>query len=67
MFSVQFMATDLFELNGKHYLLTVDRFTRYPILDYMPHPVSSQAVTQKIKMYCALFGRAEEIMSDNGP
>jgi hypothetical protein len=33
----------------------------------MPTVVSSQAVVKKIKMYCALFGRPDEIMTDNGP
>ena len=36
------------------------------MVDHMPAPVSSQAVTAKIRSYCAIFGRPDEIMSDNG-
>ena len=63
----QYIASDLFEINGKQYLLTVDRYTKYPLVDYMPNPVSSHAVTEKMKSYCAIFGRPDEIMTDSGP
>ena len=63
----QYIASDLFEINGKQYLLTVDRYTKYPLVDYMPNPVSSHAVTEKMKTYCAMFGRPDEIMTDGGP
>ena len=33
----------------------------------MPNPVSSDAVTEKMKTYCAMFGRPDEIMIDGGP
>ena len=33
----------------------------------MPNPVSSHAVTEKMKTYCAMFGRPDEIMTDGGP
>ena len=63
----QYVASDLFEINGKQYLLTVDRYTKYTLVDYMPNPVSSHAVTEKMKAYCAMFGRPDEIMTDGGP
>ena len=63
----QSIATDLFEIDGQAFLLTVDRYSKYPLVDYMPTPVSSQAITAKIKAYCALFGRPDVIISDNGP
>ena len=63
----QYIASDLFEINGKQYLLTVDRYSKYPLVDYMPNPVSSHAVTEKMKTYCAMFGRPDEIMTDGGP
>ena len=62
----QCIATDLFDVDGHTYLLTVDRYSKYPLADYIPVPVSSQAVTAKIRAYCAQFGRPDEIMSDNG-
>ena len=63
----QYIVSDLFEINGKQYLLTVDRYSKYPLVDYMPNPVSSHAVTEKMKTYCAMFGRPDEIMTDGGP
>ena len=33
----------------------------------MPNPVSSHAVTEKMKTYCAMFGRPDEIMTGGGP
>ena len=51
----QYIASDLFEINGEQYLLTVDRYTKYPLVDYMLNPVSSHAVTEKMKTYCAMF------------
>ena len=62
----QYIASDLFEINGKQYLLTVDRYSKYPLVDYMPNPVSSHAVIEKMKTYCAMFGRPDEIMTDGG-
>ena len=63
----QSIATDLFEIDGQAFLLTVDRYSKYPLVDHMPTPVSSQAITAKIKAYCAQFGRPDVIISDNGP
>ena len=33
----------------------------------MPTPVTSKAVADRVKTYSALFGRPDEIMTDNGP
>lgn len=63
----QSIASDLFENNGRHYMLTVDRYSKYPLVDEMPTPVSSHAVTQKMQSYMSLFGRPDEILTDNGP
>ena len=63
----QYIASHLFEIDGKHYLLTVDRYSKYPVVDDIPDPVSSHDITEKMTMYCALLGRPDEIMTDNGP
>lgn len=63
----QSLASDLFEINGHQYLLTVDRYSKFPVLDEMPMPVSGRAVAQKMEMYMSLFGRPDEILTDNGP
>jgi transposase InsO family protein len=62
----QFISTDLFYLKGKTYLIIVDRFSKYPLVDEITEPVTSNKVTQKIKFYCGLFGKPTEIMSDGG-
>lgn len=63
----QSIVSDLFEINGRHYLLTVDRFSKYPLVDQMTTPVSSHTVTQKMQSYMSLFRRPDEILTDNGP
>lgn len=60
----QCLASDLFEINGHQYLL---QYSKYPVVDEMSMPVSSQAVTQKMQTYMSLFGRPDEILTDNGP
>ena len=63
----QYIASDIFEAKGKQYLLTVDRFSKFPICEELPVPASSQVVADKIRFYVSLFGRPDEIMTDNGP
>lgn len=63
----QYISSDLFEVNNCHYLLTVDRYSKYPLVDQMPTTVTSTAVANNIKKYISLFGRPDEIMTDNGP
>ncbi len=63
----QHIASDLFEIKGQQYLLTVDRYTKYPLVEQMNFPVTSQRVADKIKSYCSLFGRPERLTTDNGP
>ena len=45
----QYLATDLFFINRKCYLITVDRYSKYPLVDEMSEPVTSKKVTDKIK------------------
>ena len=62
----QYIASDLFKINRKQYLLTIDRYTKYQLVDYMPNPVNSHSISEKMKTYCAMFGRPDEIMPDGG-
>ena len=48
----QCIATDLFDIDGHTYLLTVDRYSKYSLVDFMSAPVSSQGVTAKISILC---------------
>ena len=62
----QSISTDLFETNKKTYLLIIDRYSHFPIMEEL-RSESSTAITHAMKSVCAIFGRPDEIMSDNGP
>ena len=64
---LQHIATDLFQIHDRHYLLTVDRYSKYPLVDEMPVPITSRSVAEKLSQYCAMFGRPDKILTDNGP
>lgn len=53
----QSVASDLFEVKGHQHLLTVDRYSKYPLVDEMPMPVSSHGVAQKLRMHMSLRTR----------
>ena len=63
----QHIATDLFQIHDRHYLLTVDRYSKYPLVDEMAVPITSRSVADKLSQYCAMFGRPDQILTDNGP
>ena len=60
------VATDLFELQGVHYLLLVDYFSRYPEIIKL-RSTTSTAVIESMKGVFARHGIPELIRSDNGP
>ena len=62
----QVVGTDLFELNGKNFLLVVDYFSRYPEAIQLKSTTSS-AVIQTLKMVFSRHGIPETVRSDNGP
>ena len=61
------LASDLFEIDGKQYLIIVDKFSKFPLVEEIPLPVTSQVVADKFRFYCSIFGRPLIIFSDNGP
>ena len=63
----QHIATDLFQIHDRDYLLTVDRYSKCPLVDEMTVPITSRAVADKLSQYCSMFGRPDEIFTDNGP
>ena len=63
----QHIATDLFQIYDRHYLLTVDRYSKYPLVDEITVPITSRAVADKLSQYCSMFGQSDEIFTDNGP
>ena len=62
----QFVAADLFELNGKSYLVTVDYFSDFFELDHL-RSTSSVYVIKKLKGHFARHGIPEKLVTDNGP
>ena len=62
----QIIGTDLFELKGHQYLLTVDYLSRYPEIAKLTTTTSS-AVISKLKDVFSRHGIPEIVRSDNGP
>lgn len=60
------VATDIFQWNGCHYLLTVDYFSRFIEIMKLPS-LSSTSVITCLKSFFARHGIPEEVVSDNGP
>ncbi len=60
------VGTDLFELKGIHYLLTVDYFSRYPEVTKLM-TITSSAVIAGLKAAFSRHGIPEVVRSDNGP
>ena len=63
----QYIASDLFQIGDRHFLMIADKYSKYPLVDEVPNPVNSAAVTSIIKRYCGIFGKPQIIYSDNGP
>ena len=62
----QHIATDLFELKSKHYLVIADYYSRWIEIKPLSSTTSS-AVISRLKGAFATHGIAESVMSDNGP
>ena len=62
----QFVAADLFELNEKSYLVTVDYFSDFFELDHLRRK-SSVYVIKKLKDHFVKHGIPEQLVTDNGP
>ena len=60
------LGTDLFEVDGEHFVLICDYFSKYPIVTPL-YTTTSENVTEEIRKAVSLFGRPDEIVSDNGP
>ena len=60
------VATDLFELQGKHYLLLVDYFSHYPEVIRLTFTTSASVIFA-MKSVFSRHGIPNTIVSDNGP
>ena len=66
----QAVASDYFNLEGKNYLLTVDRFSNWPDLRETPAHSPNAGVaglTKACRELFATFGVPEQLSSDGGP
>lgn len=64
--SWQKIATDIFTIRDRNYLVTVDFYSQFFEVDYLAD-FSSDNVITKIKAHCARYGIPDQIISDNGP
>ena len=60
------VGTDLFEINGRTYLIIADYFSRYPVITELQSTTAS-AVVEATKSIFGLLGKPREVVSDNGP
>ncbi|XP_044166875.1 uncharacterized protein K02A2.6-like [Acropora millepora] len=60
------VAVDLFELNKKEYMITVDYYSNFWEIDRLTSTTSS-AVVLKLKNHFARYGCPNRLISDNGP
>ena len=60
------LGIDIMFHNQTTYLVIVDYFSKYPIVEMLSN-CSSYAVSRIVNKYIGLFGRPYQIISDNGP
>uniref|UniRef100_A0A8C7Y8Z2 Gypsy retrotransposon integrase-like protein 1 n=1 Tax=Oryzias sinensis TaxID=183150 RepID=A0A8C7Y8Z2_9TELE len=60
------VGTDLFNFDGREYLITVDYYSNFWEIDHLPDTKSS-TVIRKLKAHFARQGIPEVVFSDNGP
>jgi hypothetical protein len=63
----QNVVADLFEIDGCHYLVYVDRLTGFPELAHYPSSTSSYNIINSIREFYHRWGVPEEISLDGGP
>ncbi len=60
------IASDIFDFEGSHYLLTVDYFSKYMEVDKLPS-MSSTSTIETLKSQVCRHGIPERLRTDNGP
>ena len=63
----QEVGSDLFQLDGDNFLVTVDYFSNFAELDRLSSTVTAAAVITKFKQHFARHGIPEVLRTDNGP
>ena len=59
------VGTDIFTIQGRNYLVTVDYFSHFFELDYLPQ-TTAETVINKLKHHFARHGIPDTVVSDNG-
>ena len=60
-------ATDLFELDGNHYLVYVDRYSGWPEVSMWRNAPTSAKVIKQLRQWFVNMGIPLRVRSDNGP
>ena len=60
------LASDLFELRGKKYILVADYYSKFPIIRKISSE-STECIISHLKNIFAEYGIANELYTDNGP
>lgn len=60
------VGTDIFTLDNRNYLITVDYLSNFWELDYLPD-TRSTTIIRKLKSHFARHGIPDMVISDNGP
>jgi len=63
----QKLGIDIFTIENRNYLVTVDYYSQFFEVDYLSNDMTSATVISKLKAHFARYGIPEHIISDNGP
>lgn len=61
------VGTDLFEIEGKHYLVMVDYYSNFIEVSQLERDTTTKTVIKHLKENIARYGIMDTLMSDNGP
>ena len=61
------ICMDYSEIDGNHYLVTVDRFIGWPIIHHMRHSSTTQTLVNVTREIFCTYGAPQEISSNDGP
>lgn len=60
------IGIDLFALNGKEFLVTVDYYSNVWEIDKLPVDTKAPTVINKLKPHLARYGFQDQVVTDNG-
>ena len=61
------LATDIFQIDQRQYIIIADYFSKYPVIRKLPRPCSSAGVIDILQATFSEQGIPEKLISDNGP